>query len=105
MHSVCVGCVGGQWALSEVGAVHPGSAAEAPEVFPQGVGLGWGGGAGLVCPSRVIKMKVCFNKDTLGHFFPTELARVLRLIDMSRKPDILLKKKTKTTSMACAECL
>lgn len=49
-----------------MGAVHRGSAAEGPEGFPQG---------GFVCPRQVIKMEVCFNKDTLGHFFPTELAK------------------------------
>lgn len=45
-----------------VGAFHRGSAVEGPEGFPQG---------GSVYPSRVIKMEVCLNKDTLGHFFPT----------------------------------
>lgn len=69
-----------------VGDVHHGSAARGPEGFPQG---------GLVCPRRVIKMEVCFNKDTLGHFLPTEFARVLLFRDMSRRPNILLKKKTK----------
>lgn len=37
--------------------------AEGPEGFPQ---------EELACPSQVIKMEDCFDKDTLGHFFPTE---------------------------------
>lgn len=31
---------------------------------------------GLVCPRRVIKMEVCFNKDARGHFLPTDFTRV-----------------------------
>lgn len=46
--------------------VHHGSAAEGPEGFPL---------EELVCPRRVIKMEICFDKDTLGHFFPTELGQ------------------------------
>lgn len=39
-----------------------GSAVEGPEGFPQGE---------LIHPRRVIKMEACFDKGTLGHFFPT----------------------------------
>lgn len=70
------GCLGSkQW-------VHHGSAAEGPDGFPQGE---------LICPRQVIKMEVCFDKDTLGHFFPTELARIRLFRVAARKPDALLK--------------
>lgn len=79
-HSVHVrrqrGCLGSEQ------RVHHGSAAEGPDDFPQGE---------LILPRRVIKMEVCFDKDTLGHFFPTALARVRLFRDASRKPDMLLK--------------
>lgn len=43
----------------------------------------------LVCPRQVIKMEVCFDKDALGHFFPTQLARVRLFEDASREPNVL----------------
>lgn len=35
-------------------------------------------------------MEVCFDKDTLGHFFPTELATVWPFRETKGKPDIPL---------------
>lgn len=64
-----------------VGAVHRGSG-------PEGLSLG-----GFGCSRRVIKVEVCFNKDTLGHFFPTELAKLMLFRNTSRNLDFLLNKK------------
>lgn len=56
----------GHLGLGAEGASLQHTAAEGPEGFPQ---------EELACPSQVIKMEVCFDKDTLGHFFPTELGQ------------------------------
>lgn len=41
----------------------------------------------LICPRHVIKMEVCFDKDTLGHYFPTQLVRPWLFEETSRKND------------------
>lgn len=64
----CVHVGGQRGRLGREQWVHHASAAEGPEGFPL---------EELVCPRRVIKMEVCFDKDTLGHFFPTELGQSL----------------------------
>lgn len=58
--------------------------AEGPEGFPQ---------EELLCPKRVIKMEVCFDKEPPGHFFPTELAstRLPRDTPRKKKPDMFPK--------------
>lgn len=53
-----------------------GSANEGPESSIQ-----------LICPGHVIKMDACFDKDILGHYFPTELISVWLFKEASRKND------------------
>lgn len=48
-------------------------------------------------------MEVCFDKDTLGHYFPTELVRLQLLEEASRKNDTSLK-KTKNDENAVCKC-
>lgn len=44
-----------------------------------------------ICPRHVIKMEVCFDRDTLGHYFPTELVRLQLFEGASRKNDTSVK--------------
>lgn len=50
---------------------------------------------------HVIKMEVCFDKDTLGHYFPTELVSVWLLKEASRKNDTSLKTTKNDENAAC----
>lgn len=55
----------------------------------------------LTCPGHVIKMEVCFDKDTLGHYFPTELVRLRLFKELSRKNDMSPKKTINDENAAC----
>lgn len=57
-----------------------------------------------ICPRHVIKMEVCFDKDTLGHYFPTELVRLRLFEEAPRKSDTSVKKKPENKENAARKC-
>lgn len=88
--TVCISQERGTARVHGMGEVHCGSAAEGPEGLSQG---GW----------SVIKMEVCFSIGSLGHFFPTELAKVLLFRDRPTQLHILV--KAKRGHLFCAAAL
>lgn len=72
-----LGCRGSQLGCEY--RVHWRSAALGLEGFPQ---------REMACPRRAIKMDVCFQGDTLGHIFPTALAKAWPSRDTARKPAV-----------------
>lgn len=49
-------------------------------------------------------MEVCFDKDTLGHYFPTELVGLRLFEEASRKNDTSVKKKPDNNENAVCKC-